>query len=105
MALEDPDDATGLDTFGQLVEAVARCVDAGRFPRARTVGADELAVELWAMNHGLVSLQLAGLLPPAQALRHLEQSARSLFLAWGDDGRATARSFARARKRLAAPGV
>lgn len=93
----DPGGVTsGLDTFEALVAAVARCVEAGRFPRAPSDGADELAVELWALNHGLVSLQLARLLAPAEAVMHLGRVARSLFVAWGDDPEAVTRSMDRA---------
>jgi AcrR family transcriptional regulator len=100
--VDDTDIGTGLDTFMYLVNGVARCVEAGRLPDADPADPAELAVELWALNHGLVSLQLAHMLAEGQALKRLETSARSLFLAWGDDPKAHARSMASVRRRLSA---
>ncbi len=97
--LDEEDLGTGLDTFLHLVHGVARCVAAGRLPRADPADAAELAVELWALEHGLVTLQLAQLLPPAQALARLATTVRSLLLAWGDDPEAYARSMAAALER------
>lgn len=97
--LDEEDLGTGLDTFLHLVHAVARCVAAGRLPRADPADPAELAVELWALEHGLVTLQLAHLLPPAQALERLATTVRSLLLAWGDDPEAYARSMAAALAR------
>lgn len=106
MFLDGPVDAedqgTGLDTFMYLVKAVERCRDAGRLP---LVAADAdpagLAVELWALEHGLVSLQLAHMLPLGEAVEHLDAGTRGLLLAWGDRPVALARSVAAGRRRLA----
>ncbi len=98
--VDDTDFATGLDTFMYLVNGVTRCVEAGRLPDADPADPAELAVELWALSHGLVSLQLAHMLPEVQALERLETSGRSLFIAWGDDPKALARSIASVRRRL-----
>jgi AcrR family transcriptional regulator len=98
--VDDTDVGTGLDTFRYLVNGVTRCVEAGRLPDADPADPAELAVELWALSHGLVSLQLAHMLPEQQALERLETSGRSLFIAWGDDPKALARSIARVRRRL-----
>jgi len=95
--IDDTDFDTGLDTFMHLVRGVERCMTAGRLPDAEPEDPAELAVELWALNHGLVSLLLAHLLSAEQALGRLETSTSSLFLAWGDDPTALARSMARAR--------
>ncbi|MGH8917144.1 MAG: TetR/AcrR family transcriptional regulator, partial [Actinomycetes bacterium] len=65
MFLEGPVDEadleTGLETFERLVAGVQRCIDAGRFADA---DATDLATQLWALEHGVVSLQLAHLLAP-----------------------------------------
>ncbi|HEY3810042.1 MAG TPA: TetR/AcrR family transcriptional regulator [Acidimicrobiales bacterium] len=98
--LDEEDLGTGLDTFLHLVDGVARCLAAGRLPAASPSDPAELAVELWSLEHGLVTLQLAHLLPPAQALDRLASGARSLLLAWGDDPRAHARSIKSARRRV-----
>jgi hypothetical protein len=45
-------------------------------------------------------LRLAQMLPESQALERLETAASSLFVAWGDDVKALARSMARARRRI-----
>jgi len=95
--IDDVDFGTGLDSFMVLVNAVARCMDAGRL---RLGEPPEHAVQFWALSHGVVSLQLAQLLPPEQALDCLESTAQNLLLAWGDDPKATARSVRNARRRL-----
>jgi len=102
--MDDTDLATGLDTFMHLVNGVQRCLDAGRLPAAAPADAAELAVEIWALEHGLVSLQLAHLLPPDQAIERLASGARSLLLAWGDDPQVHDRSVARARRRFGEVG-
>ena len=101
MFLDGPVDAedapVGLDTFAQCIDAAQRCIDAGRF-----TGSDALSIatQLWAMLHGVVSLQLAHLLPEDGALLSLAEGARKLFQAYGDDARALGRSFARGRERI-----
>jgi AcrR family transcriptional regulator len=98
--VDDTDSDTGLDTFMRLVNGIERCVEVGRFSDAEPKDPAEKAVELWGLTHGLVSLQLAHMLPESQALERLETSASSLFVAWGDDVKALARSMARARRRI-----
>jgi AcrR family transcriptional regulator len=71
-----------LATFEVLVEATERCVAAGRFtdpsdPRT-------LAAQLWGATHGLVALELAGLIDPAQAPALLAANGRHLAIAFGD---------------------
>ncbi len=99
--VDDGDLGTGLDTFMYLVKAIGRCLEAGRFPEAGGTDPAELALEVWGMTHGFVSLQLANLLPADQAAEHLSSGVRSLFVAWGDDPAKTGASAARARRRLA----
>jgi AcrR family transcriptional regulator len=104
MFLEGPVDgsdfATGLDTFLRLVDALRRCIESGRLPDAAPSNPEELAVEMWALTHGLCSLQLAGLLEEDEALPRLSTAARSLMLSWGDDPAAYERSAETARCRL-----
>jgi AcrR family transcriptional regulator len=99
--VDELDLVEGLDTFMRLVDGVGRCLDAGRLPHATPSDPGELAVELWGLTHGLVSLQLAGLLPADQVIERLTTSSKSLFLAWGDEPRSYARSVAAAQRRLA----
>jgi len=62
------DGAFALSTLDTLIRAVARCVDAGLLPGP----ADAVARRLWAVNHGVCSLEIQGLLgPPDEALEHL----------------------------------
>ncbi len=65
-----PDDATfALTTLQVLIDAVARCVDAGELPGP----AEAVAYELWAINHGVTSLELRGMLgSPDEAAAHLD---------------------------------
>jgi AcrR family transcriptional regulator len=97
--VDEADLDTGLDTFMYLVEAVSRCIEQGRFPRVRSTDPAELALEIWGLTHGLVSLQLAHLLPADQAAEHLSSGARSLFAAWGDTAPRLRASAARAQRR------
>lgn len=65
--LDEEDAATGVDTFQRLVDAVQRCIDAGRFPRLDD--ANWGATQLWTMGHGAVSVAMIGMLPQADAER------------------------------------
>ncbi|HEX6232735.1 MAG TPA: TetR/AcrR family transcriptional regulator [Jiangellaceae bacterium] len=49
-------------TFLPLLTAVRRCADENHF--RRDVPAESIATALWANVHGLVSLELGGVLPP-----------------------------------------
>lgn len=73
-AAAGPDPATQRATFGALHDAVARVLDSHARP---TDGAMEAAVGLWALVHGLVSLELAGLLP-GDAAEHAARYERRL---------------------------
>lgn len=92
---EPSDDVVGLETFEQLVLFVGRCVAEGRFPSAEPFG---LAVQLWSSLHGIVTLQLSGLVAEPLAVEMLTASWRSLFLGFGADARGAGRSLAKARR-------
>ncbi len=53
--------AAAAETFLPLVEDVARAVESGMFVDAPR---EQIALALWGMVHGLVSLELNGNLPP-----------------------------------------
>ena len=78
--LDDEHDV-GIETFERLVAGVARAVDAGHF------GGDpwQLALELWAATHGVLSLWLAGLLTLEEALESYAGLGPKLMLAMGAD--------------------
>jgi len=97
--VDEEDLATGLDTFMFLVEGISRCMREGRLPRARNADPADLAVLVWAMSHGIVSLQLANLLPEEEAVDRLRAGAGSLFLAWGEAPKKLEASLAKAQKR------
>jgi AcrR family transcriptional regulator len=103
MFLDGPVDAedfdAGLETFEQLVAAVGRCVEAGRFSPADPV---HLATEFWSVTHGLISLQFANLLPAGEAIDRLASMSLSLYLGYGDEAPAAKRSMALTSKRAAA---
>jgi AcrR family transcriptional regulator len=72
VAPEDVELALG--TLQVLVDAVACCVDAGLLPPP----AEELAVELWAVNHGITSLAISGMLGTSAPARvHLDRMVRA----------------------------
>lgn len=85
----------GLDTFEQLVAGVDRCLAAGRF---RPADPYALALQLWSMAHGVIALQLSGLLDASLALDTLDAGWRNLCTAFGDDPASTGRSLTRARR-------
>jgi WHG domain-containing protein len=64
----DGGDDPGSAVFVRLVEAVRRCIDAGRFQPAEPTTSLAWAAELWAMRHGVVTLALSDLLPPGAGL-------------------------------------
>ena len=66
-------------TFRPLVEGVQRCLDAGVF-----VGddAERIAFHLWAVSHGMVSLELAGHLPADAAERDQAYEESLVFSSW-----------------------
>ena len=59
-------EAVGRPTFAVLRSAVERALGSGE---GATWDAEEIAVRLWSLTHGLVSLELAGLLPGDAAER------------------------------------
>ncbi len=86
MFMEHPIDETdagiGLDTFDQLVTGVQRAIDAGRF---RSGDAVEMATQMWALAHGVVTLQLAHLLDPERALACMVAGGTNLFASFAAD--------------------
>jgi AcrR family transcriptional regulator len=86
----------GIETFQVLVAAVERCVRAGRFDRAEPLG---LALQMWSAIHGAVALHLAGLLPADDAVEACLATGFNLCKAFGDDPRATGRSWETMRRR------
>jgi AcrR family transcriptional regulator len=89
-----------LATFEVLVEATTRCVQAGRFtdrggPRA-------LAAQLWGATHGIVALELAGLVDPGHAPALLGSIGAHLALAFGDTRAAVDASASAALARVTA---
>jgi AcrR family transcriptional regulator len=98
--VDDADMSVGIETFERLVTGVDRCIRAGRFDPADPV---DLATELWSAAHGTVALHLAKLLTSEQTQATLTSTAMNLIRAYGDDPRATRRSFERASGRAAQP--
>lgn len=76
-----PDEGgTGADAFQQLLDAVQRAVDSGRF--TQETGA--IALQLWVTTHGVTSLHLAGLLTLQDAAATLTAMGPPLFVGFGD---------------------
>ena len=92
------DHGVGMDTFEQLVSGVRRCLEAGRFSPADP---HTVALQLWSAAHGVIALQLCGLLDGPVAEATIAGTWRSLCLAFGDDPAATSRSMGRARRAAA----
>jgi AcrR family transcriptional regulator len=88
--------AIGLETFQSLVDGVDRCIRADRF---RPADPFDLAMQLWSSSHGIVALQLAGLITADQALATSVAININLLIAFGDDPDAAAKSMKTTRRR------
>lgn len=88
--IEDPDDqAMTLNTFIMLVDAVQRCIDAGRFSPGDPWA---IAAQVWAGLHGIVMLELSGFLRRPDAVRTTDQMMYTLAVGLGDDPERARRS-------------
>jgi AcrR family transcriptional regulator len=96
-ALAEGDRQHGRYTLEPLLEAVARAVEQGRFRPGDPL---LIAQNMWIALHGLVTLELGGyLISPYDADVCFEAQLRSLMVGAGDEFRATAASYNRARRR------
>lgn len=98
-----PDDrAYGLTTLTMLADSVGRCIEAGRFAPAEPF---PLAVQLWTVGHGVVSLELDGFfdggLEGGNALELLAALTVNLIIGFGDDPARAPRSVARRARQAA----
>lgn len=83
MFMEKPLDdeiTVGVDTFEYLVDGVRRCVESGEFEETQP---RILALQLWSLVHGLVALELAGLIDAGTVKATFRASTRSLFNGFG----------------------
>src|SRR5436305_10667848 len=96
--LDPADAAAGAEAHDVLVAAMQRCLDSGRFHAG---DARELATQFWAVGHGAITLQMAQLLSPDEALRCLRGAVLNLFVAYGDDPDDARRSLTSAIRRAA----
>ncbi len=70
-------DKTAADeAFGSLIEGVAACLKAGVVGGA---DARRIAFHLWAVSHGMVTLEIAGQLPGGQRARSLAYQESLIF--------------------------
>lgn len=91
------DRACGLPTLEVVVEAAARAATAGRI---RDGDPWLVAVELWTLAHGAVSLELDDFIgndPPFQATATLRRLMRDLMVGLGDDPARAEASVTRSR--------
>jgi hypothetical protein len=58
-------------TYRPLVDAVRRCLDAGQLAGGEP---ERIAFHLWAVSHGMVSLELAGHLGGVDAAQAYEEA-------------------------------
>ena len=100
MFLDPPlgdDPGVGLGTLERVAAGAGAAIEAGRFRKADPM---EVAKQCWAMTHGIVTLQMAGLLTLDEAIDSLTEMGCNLFVGLGDDRSAARRSLARARDRF-----
>jgi AcrR family transcriptional regulator len=95
--LDSADTPAGAATFERLVATVERCIADGRFRRANSF---RLATRFWAMAHGFVTLELAGLLTADDAVLDLSEMARDVCVGFGDDRDRAARSVRKGLKAM-----
>ena len=98
MFMEEPVDAgdTATPGYEQIVDAVRRCIAAGRFQPA---DAGEVARQLWVLTHGIVTLQLTRLLSADEAIETLRDASLRLITTYGDDPESARRSLEAADRR------
>lgn len=84
-------------TFQMLIDAVSRCLDAGRIRPADPL---VLANQLWATSHGVAALHLAGILDAGDAIETLEALGANLLAGFGDDLEHLAASYEQASSRM-----
>ncbi|MBO0839989.1 MAG: TetR/AcrR family transcriptional regulator, partial [Sciscionella sp.] len=90
-----PEEADDTDVFARLLAEVRRCIDAGRFDRAKPSLRTAWAGELWTIRHGMVTVALTGLLPAEQLEFMLDDATYRLCVGFGDDPATAKRSIAK----------
>lgn len=89
--------AAGLAAYEPLVTAVQRCIDSKRFS---DVDPWFVAMQLFTMTHGVVTLCLAEMIDDETAMTLMHSMAINAFVGFGDDPDAARRSIDRARQRM-----
>ena len=101
MFMEGPFEAEEIEvcagTFQRLVDAVERCIAAGRFHPGDSW---RLATRFWTMAHGVISVVLAGLVGLEDGTGDLTAMAAHLCAGFGDDPHAAERSVQRGRRAM-----
>jgi AcrR family transcriptional regulator len=96
--VDEADSGMGYYTFEHLIDVVKRCIESGRIDDTDPVLA---ANQFWAIQHGIVTLCVAGLFDENEATATAAAAARNLLLAMGDSPAAVGRSFSSALPRAA----
>ncbi|MDP9067457.1 MAG: TetR/AcrR family transcriptional regulator [Actinomycetota bacterium] len=96
--IEEGEAEVGIETFERLVRSVQRAVEAGRFQGDPW----RLATQLWAMSHGVISLEMSGCLTIEEAIQVATDSATNLLVAFGEDRAVAERLIAEATGAFAA---
>jgi hypothetical protein len=94
--LDEADAVIGSESFQVLVAGVERCIASHLFTAADPA---ELATQVWALGHGGLTLQLAGLLSADQAIRCLTGTLLHLFASYGAGRDVAQRSLQKAFNR------
>jgi AcrR family transcriptional regulator len=95
--IDEEDEAVGRAAIERPIEAVARCIEAGRF---RPADPESLAIQLWTASHGMACGALAHLLTLDDVIEHFSAMGINLFVGFGDDRIRAERSIRRARQRM-----
>lgn len=89
--LDDPDVAA--QSFDRVVAFAARARDRGRF--GPETDPASLATRVWMVGHGVLTLILTGVLPPATLIEHIPAMTIALFVDAGDEPERCRRSVMR----------
>ena len=94
---EAPLDDAPTRTFERLVAAVDGAISSGRFQPGDS---GTIARRFWALTHGVISLEIAGLVAVDDAIADLMAMAAQVCAGCGDDPKAAARSVLRGHRTM-----
>lgn len=96
-SVDEADVAIGRGAVQRPIDAVSRCIEAGRFDPADP---ESLAIQLWVAGHGMITGLLAHLLSLDEVIEQFSAMGRNLFVGFGDMPDHAERSIEIAQQRM-----